>query len=512
MTTAGPDAPESGLALDDPITGGRTATARPARGRRGVVVVAVIVGAATIWQLATVRPGHPWGDDFAMYIMEARNIATFHSYTDTGFIYNPARPTYAPRAYPPGYPLVLAPVYRLFGLHFTPMKVEVVLLLVGAVFLLGLLAADDLPLPSLAFFLILVGFAPKFSEFKNDVLSDLPGLFFVALVLVLAQRQREWRLAARSPTLYGAILGVAMYMAYATRTLAIVAVAAVVAGELLTRRRLSRPVLVGVGVFVVLAAVQTLLLGSTLSYFNALHPTFGTMAQNLRRYPGSLISLWPIGRSIIVAILLLWATGALALVGFVVRAKRRGMDSVAWFPVLYPIPLVIWPVFGSVRYLIPWIPFFMFFVVVGVAWIGEQVRSREALAPISLAVVAAVLLASYGWRLAIASYGAYRQVDSPAAMATFDFIRTQTPTSAILIVEKPRAFALFTGRRASELTKDPPPSAAASLAYAERIHATYLVIGPWQRRTYQRLFDAYSDRFRLVFRTKYFEVLQLLEA
>ena len=237
-------------------------------------MVAVVVGAVAVWQLATIRPGHQWGDDFAMYIMEARNIASLHSYTDTGFIYNPARPTYAPRAYPPGYPLVLAPVYRMFGLSFTPMKVEIILMFVGALFLLGLLVLDELPLPYVALLLALIGFAPKFTQFKNNVLSDIPGMFFVVLVLLLAKRERDWQRAVRSPILYGAFLGMAMYMAFATRTLAIVVVAAVVAGQLFTAHRLSRSMVVGVGVFVVLAAVQTLLLGSTLSYFEALHPTF----------------------------------------------------------------------------------------------------------------------------------------------------------------------------------------------------------------------------------------------
>jgi hypothetical protein len=390
------------------------------------------------------------------------------------------------------------------------MKIEIILLFVGALFLLGLLTLDELPLPYVAVFLTLVGFAPKFTQFKNNVLSDIPGLFFVVLVLLLAKRERDWRHAVRSPILYGVLLGMAMYMAYATRTLGIAVVAAVLAGELLTARRLSRSLLVGTGVFVVLAAVQTLLLGSTFSYFDSLHPTIASMAQNVRLYPASLTGLWSSGGSGIVASILLWGTGALALLGFVVRAKRRGMDLVAWFPVLYPIPLVIWPAFAGLRYLIPWIPFFVFFVMVGVAWISERLRPPQALAAIPLAVVAAVLFSSYGRQLAHSSYGPYRQVDSPAAVATFAFVRTHTPASAVLLVEKPRAFVLFTGRQSSELTQDTRIPASALLAYANRIHATHMVIGPWHRTSYNRLFDTYSSRFRLVFREGHFVVMELL--
>src|SRR5438552_8617447 len=185
MSSSRPDAAENDVALHDRAESGEAPATRLPPGRRqALFVIAVVVGAVAVWQLATIRPGHQWGDDFAMYIMEARNIASLHSYTDTGFIYNPARPTYAPRAYPPGYPLVLAPVYRMFGLSFTPMKVEIILMFVGALFLLGLLVLDELPLPYVALLLALIGFAPKFTQFKNNVLSDIPGMFFVVLVLL----------------------------------------------------------------------------------------------------------------------------------------------------------------------------------------------------------------------------------------------------------------------------------------------------------------------------------------
>src|SRR5207249_8911751 len=173
-----------------------------------------------------------------------------------------------------------------------------------------------------------------------------------------------------------------------------------------------------------------------------------------------------------------------------------------------PFPLVIWPAFTVLLFLIPWIPFFVFFVVVGVAWIAESLRP-PALAAIPLVVVAAVLFASYAWGLANSSYGPYLQVDAPAAVATFAFIRTQTPASSILLVAEPRAFALFTGRRSTSLSVDRTP-ASTLLAYADSIHATYMVIGQWHRAPYNHLFAAYSDRFRLVFRKGPFVVMELL--
>lgn len=61
----------------------------------------------------TIRPGQPWGDDFAMYILHAKNIASGKAYTDTGYIPNPGYAVLGPAAYPPLFPLVLSPVYRM---------------------------------------------------------------------------------------------------------------------------------------------------------------------------------------------------------------------------------------------------------------------------------------------------------------------------------------------------------------------------------------------------------------
>jgi len=89
-----------------------------------------LLATITVFYLATLREGHLWGDDFAMYIHHAQNIAQGRPYADTGYVYNPAVPVYGPRMYPPVFPLLLAPLYKVFGLSLIPMKVEQVVFIV----------------------------------------------------------------------------------------------------------------------------------------------------------------------------------------------------------------------------------------------------------------------------------------------------------------------------------------------------------------------------------------------
>src|SRR6185295_17632430 len=65
-----------------------------------------------------IRYDHDWGDDFAMYIIEAKKIATGQSLLDLGYLYDRVNAGGGPPAYPVGFPLMLAPVYRFFGISF----------------------------------------------------------------------------------------------------------------------------------------------------------------------------------------------------------------------------------------------------------------------------------------------------------------------------------------------------------------------------------------------------------
>jgi hypothetical protein len=71
-------------------------------GRRGaaLLLAAFLLGIAIFYGF-TLRPGHDWGDDFAMYVHHAKNIALGLPYNQTGYIWNPRFPMMGPPTYPP---------------------------------------------------------------------------------------------------------------------------------------------------------------------------------------------------------------------------------------------------------------------------------------------------------------------------------------------------------------------------------------------------------------------------
>ena len=76
--------------------------------------------------LVLFRPGYSvmGGGDFALYLAHAQAIATFQPYAATGFVFNPANAIMSPAAYPPGLPLLLAPLVAVFGIELTGVRLE----------------------------------------------------------------------------------------------------------------------------------------------------------------------------------------------------------------------------------------------------------------------------------------------------------------------------------------------------------------------------------------------------
>jgi hypothetical protein len=67
-------------------------------------------------------------------------------------------------------------------------------------------------------------------------------------------------------------------------------------------------------------------------------------------------------------------------------------------------------------------------------------------------------------------------VAQKAALEFFDYVKTQTGQNDVLVFRRPRALALFTGRKSS--TWHQPKDDQALWSYIRQIGANYLVLGP----------------------------------
>jgi hypothetical protein len=231
---------------------------------RGWPLFALLAVVAALY-LITLRAGQPWHDDFALYVLHARNLIEGIPYDETRFVYNPADPWYSPRVYPPGFPLLLAPIYAIFGADLFALRIVVIASAVAAVAAFALLARPILPAPLVLPAAALLGFQPFLVRFKNLLLPDFTFLLFVLLSLHLIRRLQEDPLAG-AQTRRALLAGGLLYAALAVRTPGIAIFGAIALYYLLRLKLPGRPIMICMATAAALYATQLLLMPRASGY------------------------------------------------------------------------------------------------------------------------------------------------------------------------------------------------------------------------------------------------------
>jgi len=408
-----------------------------------------------------------------MYIHHAKNIAEGIDYKDTGYIYNPFYPHLAPKTYPPVFPLLLSPVYKCFGLNLAAMKIEIILIFLASLLILFLAFRNELPFQYLVAMIAIIGFNPYFWDFKDNVLSDIPFLLFTCLSLLFVQRAYQADRSRRSGLLYAIAVGLLVCLSYGTRSLGIVLIPCVVIYDIIKCRRPAQFSIVVTLIFGLYVLLQTMFLHSDRSYFKvfAISPEVILYKVFLDTRPLSV--LWDNGYSSVLRSTLFLIVCVLAIIGYVKRIKG-GVTVFEIFLPLYLIPVIVVPIAYGTRYLIPVIPLYVFYALVGVKKLSFFEREKLE-RPVFIILIAAIFV-SYGGKYLKTDYGPIAEgVGKRESIELFDYIKENTAKEDIFIFRKPRVLALFAGRRTSAYHL--PQDDKELWGYFREINAAYIIIG-----------------------------------
>jgi len=431
---------------------------------------AILLGIAAFYTL-TLRRGNFWADDYALYIHHAKNIVEGRPYADTGYIYNPDVADYSPRAYPPVFPLLLAPVYRAFGFNFLAMKFEVVTFFLLTLVVLVFYWSGDLRRPYLTALLLILGLSPIFWGFKDSVVADIPFLFFFYLVAWVTQS------APRNTSTWCAWAvtnGLLIYLCAGTRTIGLLLIPGFLLYEVLSYKKLTRFTAVSLAVVAAFLLVQRRSFGSgEQSYADQLHPTLSTLLSNAKLYPHDFMMLWTrsLGLSFCVALFLI--TTVVACYGFAIHLKD-GLRALDVFLVPYLGMVLLWPAPQGIRFLLPVIPYYVHLMLLGLQGLPTFLPVHWT--KVTTATILLLIATSYAVAFCHATYGTIRQTDGRASFNDLcRFIDDHTSRQDVFIFRRSRALSLFTSRPAA--TYDPRHDNHLA-TYLASIHANYIVSSP----------------------------------
>ena len=144
--------------------------------------LAVLVATALIFAvaLANQHGGHDWGDDFSLYLRQtkalfsggARDVLADNRFT----IENSSWHTFSPYSYPWGFPLILAPFYKIFGLDYGAFKVVIAACFAGSMYFLYRIAALRMRPVTALMLMLIIGLSPDYVGWTDTVLSEFPYL------------------------------------------------------------------------------------------------------------------------------------------------------------------------------------------------------------------------------------------------------------------------------------------------------------------------------------------------
>jgi 4-amino-4-deoxy-L-arabinose transferase-like glycosyltransferase len=416
-----------------------------------VILVSLVIGACTL------RRGHEWGDDFAWYILQAQSIlnGTTDRFMQTSAFTNNESTTYVgPLAYPWGYPLILTPAYAIKGINPLALKIPALFFYTGFLVCLYLLLKTRLTETESLLLVSLLAFNPLLLQFLDQILSDIPFLFFSTLSLWLITKEGR-----RSPQ-RNILIGTTIFLLTFLRATGILLLACFLIIEffkLLVNRqdwKLVKQILLDSLIvcvsFIFLWIVNSLLFPSggdsylsqyaglsietvknmVAAYFHAYQLFFGEASG--WRY-------------------LFYALVVFFLIGAWTRWKEEFFFLL--FFGLWMIIHIAYPYWQGPRYIFPLLPIFIYFTFQGMKFVIKKLPEKYTQAGYRVlygfwSLIALVFLfnSSINAYVNLQNDRAINGPFDPYSKEVYKYIKEETPANSVVIFFKPRVMRLMTDR------------------------------------------------------------------
>ena len=421
------------------------------------------------------RRGIGWGDDWSLYLRQGESLYEGNIgqvIGDNHFnVDNAARPAFSPYVYPWGFPILMAPMLRLFGHDWAMLKMVGVVALV--VFVWAFHAVVRARLDRWVAFAVVAVIATSMPYLGHTgfILSELPYMASAAIALWYLDRVRRngpLHVAPRGELITLGLLAVWVFNIRREGLAMIAAIVAAGAFDLWPERRAVRAInwrraFTPLVTFVVGVIGFQLLLPSALvpQYEDAgLHQTWRKFTGVWRTDFGMQLD-FPFTEHADLRAALLWIVFTLAMVGIVVRLWRAPRAD---------IPVVVFAV-GSLlivgmipavsqRYLLTVTPFAVYFATQAIASIPLPKRAGAWIAIALLSLLTVNHLTKFPSEIdAAREFNDAGRVqdgpDAPNVEPAFDAVRKYTHQDDVVAFFKVRLLTYLTGRRGIQASDTP---------------------------------------------------------
>ena len=490
------------------------------------LALGVVVAVSGVLAVLLHRNGHTQGDDFALYIRQARSLFDGDVgavVADNRFAVLNSDSAFSPIAYPWVWPLLLSPFVFLWDYDYDRLKlVEVMVFMVWLVLLHGIVRRRLGRTAALAVVAV-IGTAPLYLEHTDELLTEFPYLAAVAIFLWWYDRIRAHATLLTASRAELVTLGAFVTLAFNVRREGLVLVGVIAVMQLydvlvsaghpvridgvIERVRTTWSALVTPFVaFGVSAAAFQLVLPT------ALFPDNGNSTQfiddRLGEYPEILTDQLGLGEHPLLGIAILGLAAAGAVIGV---HKRPALDAPLLLLTLASALAISTHLRKVDRYWFQITPWIVYFCAVALLAAGALVIRRHHTIGRLVAVVPLVAIVMAHLVVLPGKVGDAREFDAagrvqsgpsnPSVAPIFEAVSTLTPPDAVIAYFRARTMTLLTDRRSFQ-TKNLERIAQNADYFAQRRNSTFwqptLELGEARRAGFE---EVWSNASWILWRT-----------
>lgn len=452
-----------------------------------IILVTMLILSFCI-NITTFKNGHNWeNSDFIGYISQARSLVdgtvddlVFHdkfivenSTKETGTIIGPW-----------GFPIILSPFYYIFGPNIYVMKAVVNLFFVLSLFIVFLLFHERLKNIDHLLLIAIFVFNPWFFTFKENVLSDIPFLFFSLLTLFLIKRIIIVKKIFINKIFSFFIIGILIFISCNIRTVGLILLPTLMLVQYFEHRSsmrgnisvfLNKYNYVPYITFIIFFLVNMLIFpgtDATSLYFDKFSNVsveglifdikYYTVLPS-RFFPFLFLKMHGYGFEYNKFSLLIYAVMLLfVLLGIIKNFKK---DYIYVIYMLITIPVIMF--FSSrqgFRLLIPSFPIFLYFLLKGFSTVSLSMEIFNNQKPLRIGIVYIFCISLIVISLVYVTINSYKNIMfnregiiegpySEESVGLFNYIKANSNKSDAIIFHEPRSMYLFADRKSFALNK-----------------------------------------------------------
>ena len=396
---------------------------------------------------------HDWGDDFAQYLLQAKNVVDGRAQIDNGLVFPADSEKFAVTAYPVGFPLLLVPVYYLFGTSVKPYFILLSLTLIVSGLLLFRYYRRDFSWITALMMSLWFCYNPFVIEWKWQILSDIPFLMLVYFSLIFfPAKKSEWKWLVIGGIICGFIASV--------RIIGWALPLAISASMVFSKQQVDKEN--DASTFLSILLPLFIFIGSTVMFFLFLNVILfnipirefaGFYSSAVQQHaPAFLINLdfyrqmasfcfpLPFGLE---PLSWWWILSALVC-WFIKFIRERKLSE--WFFLIYGIVLLFYPYQnGGLRFLIPILPLLIGYTISSLHFVLTKISIKfsETLLPL---IVAFLFLGNKDFITQISQRknDVIQGPQDAGSERMIQFVRDSLPLKSVMVFCKPRALALYT--------------------------------------------------------------------